>query len=57
MFDGITFKESATVAAVGVFLLSLGTFIFICFRTLLTPQKKIDQMANLPLEDDPHPKS
>ena len=42
-------------------LISFGTafaiFVFLSLRTLLMKKKRVDELANLPLEDDPYEKT
>lgn len=57
MFDGLTFDPSASQAAVVVFVIAMAVFIIVLIRVLRMPQKKVDHLSQLPLQDEPENKS
>jgi len=57
MFDGLTFDPSASQAAVVVFIIAMAVFIVVLIRVLRMPQKKVDHLSRLPLQDEPESKS
>ena len=57
MFDGLQFDPTAPQVATAVFVIASGVFIFVLIRVLKMPQKKIDHLSHLPLEDEPQKKT
>jgi hypothetical protein len=52
MFDQIKLAEISGLVGMIAFFVSAGVFAFIVTLILRIPQKKIDSLAHLPLEND-----
>lgn len=52
MFKQIEIESWQDLIAALLFLFFIIVFVGVCIRVLTTKQKKIDTMANLPLEDE-----
>lgn len=53
MFKELNFDDTASLAALIAFVITSGAFIAIVWRTLRMKRKKVEHLANLPLEEDP----
>lgn len=52
MFKRIIYDDWTGVIPIISFWLTFGVFIAICIRVLLLKQSRVDEMKNLPLEND-----
>ena len=52
MFKQVQIESWQDLIAAVLFLFFIIVFVIVCIRVFTTKQRKIDKMANLPLEDE-----